>query len=243
METLIFQPDLVEQVHARLLAAICSGELAPGERLTQEDLAAQFDISRQPVLQALRLLKSEGFVVDAPKRGVLVTPLDATMIDRVYQVRAVLDGLAAREAALRIKAGAPALALVLIDEGRRAAAHGTVDAMIEADITFHRALYEASGNPLIGDSAARHWAHIRRAMGGVLMEHEARASIWDEHAAILHAINQGDAAQAEKQARSHGAMAGKTLVQRLRTAEASAKVATQPAPEESERQPRRRLAR
>ena len=48
-------PDLVEQVRARLLDAICDGSLAPGARLTQEELAASLNVSRQPVLQALRL--------------------------------------------------------------------------------------------------------------------------------------------------------------------------------------------
>ena len=100
-------PDLVDQVYGSLLAAISSGELGPGHRLTQEELAETLAVSRQPVLQALRLLKKEGFVVDAPMksaaqagaRGLMVAPLDAAMIARLYQVRSVLDGLAARLAA------------------------------------------------------------------------------------------------------------------------------------------------
>ncbi len=70
-------PDLVERVYRALLDAISDGSLAPGERLTQEDIAEQLAVSRQPVLQALRLLKKDGLVHDAPGRGVLVAPLDA----------------------------------------------------------------------------------------------------------------------------------------------------------------------
>jgi DNA-binding GntR family transcriptional regulator len=70
-------PDLVDQVYRSLLDAISSGALAPGERITQEDIAQRLAVSRQPVLQALRLLKKDGFVLDAPGRGVLVAPLDA----------------------------------------------------------------------------------------------------------------------------------------------------------------------
>ena len=62
-------PDLTEQVYQRLLYAICDGELAPGARLTQEELAAALGVSRQPILQALRLLKKDGFVSDAGRRG------------------------------------------------------------------------------------------------------------------------------------------------------------------------------
>ena len=74
-------------------------DLAPGARITQEELAASLDVSRQPVLQALRLLKKDGFVIDAGRRGLMVSPLDAQVIADVYEVRAVLDGLAARRAA------------------------------------------------------------------------------------------------------------------------------------------------
>ena len=73
-------PDLVDQVYRSLLDAISDGSLAPGERITQEDIAEKLAVSRQPVLQALRLLKKDGFVLDAPGRGVLVAPLDADWI-------------------------------------------------------------------------------------------------------------------------------------------------------------------
>src|SRR2546430_17164874 len=89
-------PDLTEQVYQRLLCAICDGELAPGARLTQEDLAATLGVSRQPVLQALRLLKKEGFVSDAGRRGLRVAPLEAQASTQGYEVRAVLDALATR---------------------------------------------------------------------------------------------------------------------------------------------------
>ena len=70
-------PDMVEQVYASLLDAISDGTLQPGARIMQEDIAEQLAVSRQPVLQALRLLRKDGFVLDAPGRGVLVAPLDA----------------------------------------------------------------------------------------------------------------------------------------------------------------------
>ena len=84
-------PDLVEQVYANLLDAISDGTLQPGARILQEDIAAQLAVSRQPVLQALRLLRKDGFVLDAPGRGVLVAPLDVTALVQIYQVRSTLD--------------------------------------------------------------------------------------------------------------------------------------------------------
>jgi DNA-binding GntR family transcriptional regulator len=61
MRALLPEPDLSERVHDAVLEAICSGELKAGTRLTQEELANKFGVSRQPVLQAMMLLRREGF--------------------------------------------------------------------------------------------------------------------------------------------------------------------------------------
>ncbi|MEN9629836.1 MAG: hypothetical protein RJA10_3064, partial [Pseudomonadota bacterium] len=97
-------PDLVDRAYRALVDAISSGALAPGQRITQEELAAQLAVSRQPVLQALRLLKQDGLVQDAPGRGLQVSPLEADAVLQIYQVRGALDALAARLAAERRQA-------------------------------------------------------------------------------------------------------------------------------------------
>ena len=204
-------PDLVDQVYRALLDAISDGSLAPGARVTQEDLAEQLAVSRQPVLQALRLLKKDGLLLDAPGRGLRVAPLDAEWIARVYEVRGALDALAARLAAARRAVIDPRL----IEQGRRAARGRHVKAMIEADIGFHTAIYAASGNPLIEQSAQLHWVHLRRVMGAVLQSSPQRETIWDEHAAIAAAIAAGDAKRATALVEHHGRQASDTLLARL----------------------------
>ena len=82
-------------------------------------------------------------------------------------------------------------------------------------LEFHQALYESSGNPLIGDAANHHWQHIRRAMGAVLMQTDIGETVWDEHARIIDAVNSGDAVLAEKLARAHGEDAGLALAGEL----------------------------
>jgi DNA-binding GntR family transcriptional regulator len=204
-------PNLSEQVYERLLEAICEGGLAPGARLRQEELAATLDVSRQPVLQALRMLKKDGFVIDAGRRGLMVAPLDAQSIAHIYEVRAVLDGLAARQAALAQAKIDPKV----IAEGRKAVEGTRIGPMIDADTRFHNLLYRASGNPLIADTANHQWRHIRRAMGAVLQTEGVRKSVWDEHEAILKAINRSDAERAERLARAHGESAGHNLAGQL----------------------------
>ncbi|OUL99089.1 GntR family transcriptional regulator [Variovorax sp. JS1663] len=204
-------PDLVDQVYRALLDAISGGSLAPGERITQEDLARRLAVSRQPVLQALRLLKKDGFVLDAPGRGLLVAPLDVEWTRKLYQVRGALEVLAARLAAAQRARIDPKL----IERGRRAARGRSVEAMIEADVAFHHAIYAASGNPLIAQSAGQHWVHLRRAMGAVLQSVPQRESLWDEHEAIAEAIGAGDVERAAQLSEAHCTRAGETLSMRL----------------------------
>ncbi len=203
--------DYVDEVYRVLLDAISDGTLAPGTRLTQEEIAEQLAVSRSPVLQALRLLKKDGLVRDAPGRGVLVAPLDVQWIGQLYEVRGALDALAARLAARRGARIDPQL----IEAGRRASRGNDVRAMIDADIAFHHAVYEACGNPLIGQSAQTHWVHLRRVMGAVLQSSRLRDAIWDEHEQIAQAIADGDAERAGAQVERHTERARANLLQRL----------------------------
>lgn len=205
-------PDLVEQVYRQLLDAISDGSLAPGQRITQDDIARQMAVSRQPVLQALRLLKKDGVVLDAPGRGVLVAPLDPLQTEQVYQVRAALDALAARLAARQRARLDPAL----LGQGRKAARGRDVQAMVAADQAFHDAIYAASGNPLIAPSAHQHWRHLRRVMGAVMQQSRRREAVWDEHEAIARAIAAGDEDTAAGLMQDHGHHAAEHLVRHLR---------------------------
>lgn len=204
-------PDLVDRVYRALLDAISEGSLAAGSRITQEDIAEKLAVSRQPVLQALRLLKKDGFVVDAPGRGVQVAPLDADWIGKVYQVRGALDALAARLAAAHRHQLDPRL----IEQGRKAARGRNINAMIEADIAFHSAIYAASQNPLIEQSAHLHWRHLRRVMGAVLQSTRQRETLWDEHEAIARAIAAGDERRAVQLIDHHSREASESLAARL----------------------------
>ena len=100
----------------------------------------------------------------------------------------VRDALAARLAAARRYLIDPHL----LESGRRAARGRDVMAMIDADLAFHSAIYVASENPLIEESAALHWRHLRRVMGAVLQLSGQREAVWDEHEAIAEATERAD---------------------------------------------------
>jgi len=207
MRHLSFQRSLTDRTYDAILDAICGGELEAGARVNQDELAAKLNVSRQPVVQALALLKIQGFVRDSGRRGVLVAPLDPDFIAHLYELRSALDGAACRGAARRASADAKAWGPALVAQGRAAFASGSVKRMVEADMRFHRFLYELCGNPMIAETAALHWHHIRRLIGGYL-RHYPMQNVWDEHQAILDAVASGDAVRAEAAAWRHADGAG-----------------------------------
>lgn len=226
MKALSPSPNLVEQVRDALINEIASGQLKPGERIIQEQIAQALGVSRQPVQQALMLLRNQGVLRDAGGRGLIVTPLDPDHVHHVYQIRAAIEGLACRLAAENQAQLARKQGAALIEAGRKAVASGSVPRMIAADIRFHEFLYELAGNPLIGPAMATHLTYTQRAMGEVLVQDQSPRDIWDQHAAILEAIASGNSDEAERLAREHLTQASGFMVSRLRELNADAERAS-----------------
>lgn len=228
IKPVLAQPALIDQVHDRLVAAIADGTLAPGEKLTQEDVAEKLGVSRQPVSHALQLLRRRGLAVERGKRGLVVAPMDPNRLRDLYQLRAALDGLAASLAATRAKAGMLTASqrediIALVTQGTEMADRPTeISTLIDADMAFHAALYELSGNQAIVDTAAEQWPHFLRTMGAVLNEMIDPDRIWREHKEILDFILAGDAKAAEEAARGHAERAGEATAQKLETMESVA---------------------
>ena len=228
MKILEFQPNLVEQVHAAILSEIAAGRLLPGTRIIQEQLAQELGVSRQPVQQALMLLRNQGVLRDAPGRGLIVAPMDLDYVRNMYDVRAVIEGLACRKAAEINAAKAKVDGPALIRDGREAVAAGSVSAMIAADMAFHGFIYALSENPLIAPAMEAHWTYTQRVMGEVLMRDEKPRDIWDQHEQILEAIASGNGKKAEDLVRSHILLAADFMIARLRHDAAEEAVAATP---------------
>ena len=215
MKALALAPNLVAQVRDAILAEITAGRLAPGDRIIQEQIAKSLNVSRQPVQQALLLLRSEGVLKEAPGRGLIVAPLIGDEVQHMYDMRAVIEGLACRLAAEHSAERAARQGPALIEAGRKAVASGSVARMVAADMKFHEFIYGLCGNPLVAPAMATHWTHTQRVMGEVLIKDETPRDIWDQHAAILEAIVKGQAAKAEALARSHITQAAAFMVARM----------------------------
>ena len=216
------QPTLVEQVVNAIVSEIVDGELPSNSRLIQDELARAYGVSRQPVQQALLLLRDRGLVREASGRGLIVSPIDPDFVRKLYEVRAMLDGLAARLAAERGAERAKIEGPSYLDAGRAAVESGSLHEQIEADMKFHAFINELSENSLISETTAPHWPYLRRVMGEVLRDDvQMPQTILSEHVAILDAIIAGDGDRAEALSRDHISRAAKIFVQRLQAQQAA----------------------
>jgi DNA-binding GntR family transcriptional regulator len=203
MQSLTPSQTLQEQTYRAVLDAICDGTLAPGERLTQEGVAERLSVSRQPVAQALALLKTQGFVQETGRRGLVVAEIDPDFFRSIYELRAALDPLSARLAAARMSREAAAQGRALLAEGKRAIESPSLHTLVQRDAEFHMYVYELSGNPLIPEVMGHYWNHLRRAMGEVLRIKGEAEIVWRQHEALLDALIAGDGDGAERAARDH----------------------------------------
>jgi DNA-binding GntR family transcriptional regulator len=203
LESLEPPRHLVDQVYEVILDALCNGTFKPGERLTQEDIAARLNVSRQPVTHALTVLKAQGFLVQTGKRGLTVTTVDDDFFKAIYQFRSVVDALAVRLATPRLTKDAIEQARALVEYGRKVASGNNSRASLQADMDFHSFIYSHSGNPIIEETMRLHWRHLYRGMGQILRHPGMSVSVWKEHGEILDRMIAGDADGASELMRRH----------------------------------------
>lgn len=217
MKTLRPHPLMTDQVYDAIVEEICNGEISPGEHLVQEHLAEKLGVSRQPIQQAMSMLKADGLVEQIGRRGLQVAPLDTDQVQHHYDIRAALDGLAARGAARRAKDNATiALTLArlgrdILARGEDAVARGAVGEQVRLDMELHALIYAYSGNPLLARTAELHWRFLRRAIAEVLRHAELPKEIWRQHRDILDAIVAGNADAAERLIVEHDLSAADAL--------------------------------
>jgi len=203
METIKPKKTLTEETYDILVDAICNGELTPGERLNQDDIAAKLNVSRQPVNSAISILKTNGLVADTGRRGVIVAGLDRSLFRSIFEYRRVVEPFAVRLACGRLPRTARTEADRILALGKEAVASGDLRAMVDADMQFHQAIYGWSRNDVIVSSMQVNWHHIRRAMAQVLRDSSLQRESWDTHARIADAMCAGQADLAAEMMEQH----------------------------------------
>jgi len=190
--------SLVHTIVESLEERVLSGELKPGERLTELDMCRLLDVSRSPLREAFRILENNGFLVNRARRGVFVSTLSRKEAIDIYTIRASLESLAV---SLAVEAHGKELSRELEEvheEMKRAVSINDLDSYSTINSSFHEKLISACGNELLIEmlrrfnmQTARYRVMIRSMKG------RPEESI-KKHEELLCAIKSGDAALAEK---------------------------------------------
>lgn len=200
-------------VYQQLRRGIRSGDFRPGDRMREADLAARLNVSRTPIREAIRRLASEGLLEVAASRGVMIIQLDKQQVRELYALRETLEGTAARLAAQHASADEISEMRELL--ARPGNTNKSPDVVAKFNHAFHRAIHDAAHNRYLAH-ALEHLSDSLALLPGTTFEMPGRAaSAHAEHLAILAAIEKRDPEQAERLARSHIQMAGKTRMRMM----------------------------
>lgn len=203
-----------EEVFNRLRQAILGGELKPGARLVERDLASQLGVSRTPVREAFRKLELEGLVSQTGRRTLVVTQVSAQDVREVFQIRAALEGLAAAMAAECATARHLSRFRTIVADMRQSVADGDLKSFARLNDRFNETLYEAAGSTRLSQMLGSLREYVSRlAVAGYEAPGRPGEAL-AEHAAIVAAIETHDPEAARQAATAHVLHSQQSLLRR-----------------------------
>lgn len=202
------RPSAVEQVVTSLFNGLMSNRFAPGQRLIEADLTAEYRVSRGTLREAFRRLAADGLIDIVPNRGAIVRRLSSRDMNELFQIRTELEGLAARLAAERMSDAEvrarfeTAIAPIWGEHQRSQPAD-----YITENAEFHEAILDASGNRQLALVSRQFQLPVIMAQVRGLLTAETIASSLTEHRLMAHAILRSDPPEAERLMQEHLARA------------------------------------
>lgn len=188
-------------VYEEVQRRIVDGRLQQGERIYEDQLAHELDVSRNPVREALQALEAEGFVELEPRRGARVAVISLDRANDLFEMREALEGMVARLAAQRRTPEQLSELQRVLELGAAAATAGDIATLPALNTEFHRLLGEAANNTMLAETVERmsqliEWVYTRRITQRGNMS-------WAEHRRIVDAIAAGDSTLAFAEACTH----------------------------------------
>ncbi len=199
--------SLGEMIRQDVLASILRGELSPGDRINEPDVAARLGVSRVPVREALKALESSGLVYSKKHAGVFVRAIDAREVADLYQLRASIDSLAGRLLVRRMLAMPKAKQVKELFASLESSIQ-TMDTMTgkayyHENLRFHWMIVEGAANKSAADMYEQivHKLHVARL--GNLSDEKNRIASSKEHRQIVKAIRSGEEQVASQVLQAH----------------------------------------
>ncbi len=206
-----------EHAYRRIRAAIQAGDLKPGERLREMDLAESIGLSRTPVREALARLESEGLVIHDASRGIMVAELDYSMVTELYFMREVLEGTAARLTAQHASDVEISILEDLCRQYEAATRSGDEAGLAASNRRFHDTLYRCSHNRYLVNMLTVLHDALSLLGSTTLRNPERAAETLKEHEAVVAAVKNRDPDAADLALRAHIRAAQKVRMQQLFT--------------------------
>ena len=196
--------SLADRAYLAIRDQLIMLDIAPGEPIDDDELAADLGVGRTPVREALKRLEGDRLVVSFPRRGTFATGMDIADLAHISEIRVQLEPLAARRAAERVSA----VSRTVLDElAARVEQLDTAGAdrteLMRCDLAVHRAIYRAANNPHLEDVLIRYDNLATRIFCLFLDRLPTVDEHVGEHVELLRAIAAGDADRADDLAREH----------------------------------------
>lgn len=199
---------LGQSTYDSLKAMIVTGQLPPGARITENELAEKLRVSRTPVREALNRLERDGLVTARPHHGFTIKPFDLKMLREAFELREVLDGYAVELATCRMTEADKKRLRGMVEECERLAnlpERSQQDHFqeLQVGLDIHRVIAEISGNETLSDFLISILDKCQHYVWTELMWLDEWREARDDHARIVEAMCQGDGIGAGKLARQH----------------------------------------
>jgi len=191
------QLPLREQAYNSLKEAIVTGQMSPGQRLTEEAVAVFLGVSRTPAREALGLLVKEGIVNRRDSGGYLIPVPSLAKVEEIYEVRRHLEPLAARLAATRVTPAELRKLRAAIDAEKDIVDTSDIGEFMAVNRRFRNLLYVASGNQQLVDCIECYADHLQFVGSLTLMDPEIRKIAINCHERLYDALTRNDAGAAE----------------------------------------------
>ena len=207
---------LRDVVFNTLREAILKGDLKPGERLMELQLASKLGVSRAPIREAIRMLEQEGLAVTTPRKGAEVAKMTLKDMEDVLEIRDALDELAVRIACQKISDEQLKQLEDMKELFEKSTQTGNVKKIAEADVTFHDVIYEATGNPKLVTLLNNLREQVYRYRVEYIKDPKNYPTLIAEHEAILESLKNRDVKNAVEAMHVHvanQAEAVKTVIQ------------------------------
>ena len=194
---------LRDVVFQTLREAILKGDLRPGERLMELQLAAKLGVSRTPIREAIRMLEQEGLAVTIPRKGAEVARMTEKDMEDDLQIREALDDLAVQVACDKITQEQLERLMATMKNFELAVQAGDLSKIVAYDVEFHDVIYEATDNPKLVILLSNLREQIYRYRVEYLKEKENYPMLIVEHEEIVQALKQKNKERVADAMRNH----------------------------------------